>query len=155
MRFIPMMLALALAFPANAQAQPQPAATAATAERGQITIEYYYRIKWGSAGEFLKLYKKNHEPLLKEMQKRGFVTGMKIDEPYTHLAGGPRWDLRVTITYRDGNAAVGNEPGGWDDVWDEVRKKLYPDRAKLDAEESQRMALLEEHWDVIVYRVED
>ena len=42
------------------------------------------------------------------MQKRGFINSMKIDEPFTHMAGGPRWDLRVTITYRDGIAAVGD-----------------------------------------------
>lgn len=153
MRTLFIVLALALTSPLSAQAPKAPAT--AVSKSGEVTIEYYYRIKWGHAGEFLKLYKKNHEPLLKEMQKRGFITGMKIDEPYTHMAGGTRWDLRVTITYRDGIAAVGDEPGGWDDVSDEVEKKLYPDKAAHEAEESRRMGLLEEHWDVLVYRIDE
>jgi hypothetical protein len=31
-----------------------------------VTVEHYYRIKWGSAGEFKRLYKLNHQPLLDE-----------------------------------------------------------------------------------------
>lgn len=153
MRTIPIALALVLAAPVFAQ--PQIAPTTASPKQSPVTIEYYYRIKWGQSEEFLKLYKKNHEPLLKEMQKRGFITAMKIDEPFTHMAGGPRWDLRVTITYRDGIAAVGDEPGGWDDVSNEVEKKLYPDKATHESEESRRMGLLEEHWDVLVYEIDD
>lgn len=153
MRTLFIILALALAPAISAQAPKAP--TAAAAKSGAVTIEYYYRIKWGQAGEFFKLYKKNHEPLLKEMKKRGFITAMKMDEPFTHMAGGVRWDLRVTITYRDGIAAVGDEPGGWDDVSDEVEKKLYPDKAAHEAEESRRMGLLEEHWDVLIYQIDE
>ena len=50
-----------------------------------------------AAPEFKRLYEKNHAPLLREMQKAGFIRSMRVDEPFTHLAGGPRWDLRVTI----------------------------------------------------------
>jgi hypothetical protein len=153
MRTLFIVLALALTPPLSAQTAQAP--TTAATKSGAVTIEYYYRIKWVKAGEFLKLYKKNHEPLLKEMQKRGFITAMKIDEPFTHMAGGTRWDLRVTISYRDGIAAVGDEPGGWDDVSDEIEKKLYPDKAGHEAEEARRMGLLEEHWDVLVYEVTD
>lgn len=153
MRTVFIILALAVATPLPAQAPSTPPAVAP--KHSPVTIEYYYRIKWGHAGEFLKLYRKNHEPLLKEMQKRGFISAMKMDEPYTHMAGGPRWDLRVTIVYRDATAAVGNEPGGWDDVSEEVEKKLYPDKAQHETEESRRMALLEEHWDVLVYEITD
>ena len=114
-----------------------------------VTVEHYYRIKWGSAVEFKRLYKLNHQPLLEEMKRQGFITRIETEEPFTHMAGGQRWDLRVTITYRDAPAAV-VVGGAWDKAFDAAIARLYPDKAKLDAEEAQRFALLEEHWDVIV-----
>lgn len=153
MRIALIVSALALAAPLAAQAPAAP--TAAVSKYGPVTVEYYYRIKWGQHAEFKRLYKKNHEPILTEMQKRGFITAMRIEEPFTHLAGDVRWDLRVTITYKDGTTAVGDEPGGWYETAQEVGKKLYPDKKAHEAIEAQRMGLLEEHWDVIVYPVED
>jgi hypothetical protein len=118
-----------------------------------ITTEHYYRIKWGSAGEFKRLYKLNHEPILVELQKQGFITAIRTDEPFTHMAGGQRWDLRVTITYRDPSAAV-VVGGAFDKASDAVKARLYPDKEKFDAEEAKRFGLLEEHWDVIVTRAD-
>ena len=84
-----------------------PGAAAQVVPPGEpITTEHYYRIKWGSAGEFKRLYKLNHQPILAELQKQGFITAIRTDEPFTHMAGNQRWDLRVTITYRDSSAAV-------------------------------------------------
>ena len=131
-------------------AQSSNAAAAAPAHI-PVTVEYYYRIKWGSAAEFKRLYDKNHAPLLREMQKAGFIRSMKVEEPFTHLAGGPRWDLRVTIVFRDATAAI-NDPR-WEAVMTEAAKRLYPDKAVFDAEEDRRFSLLEEHWDVIVDEV--
>ena len=125
-------------------ATAQPVATAEP-----ITTEHYYRIKWGSAGEFKRLYKLNHQPILAEMQKQGLITAMRTDEPFTHMAGGQRWDLRVTITFRDPSAAV-VVGGAFDKAFDAVKARLYPDKKKLEAEEAKRFSLLEEHWDVIV-----
>lgn len=147
-----MRLALLTAFvsaaaPAMAW-QPQAAAPSRP-----VTVEYYYRIKWGQHAAFRELYERNHAPILKEMQKRGFITAMRTHEPYTHMAGGPRWDLRVTLSYRDAEAAAGSNPGGYEDVSDAVTKALFPDEAKHKAEEAKRMGMLEEHWDVIVFDV--
>lgn len=114
-----------------------------------ITTEHYYRIKWGSAGEFKRLYKLNHEPILAELQKQGFITAIRTEEPFTHMAGNQRWDLRVTITYRDPSAAV-VVGGAFDKASDAVKSRLYPDKKKLETEEAKRFSLLEEHWDVIV-----
>ena len=125
-----------------------PAAIAQTASK-PITVEHYYRIKWGSAEEFKDLYKRNHQPILLELQKQGFITAMRAETPFTHMAGGPRWDLRVTITYRDAPSAV--EVGGaFDKASEAVTARLYPDKQKLEKEESRRFSLLEDHWDVIV-----
>ena len=114
-----------------------------------VTAEYYYRIKRGSFGEFKDLYKRNHEPILKELEKQGFITAMRMESPFTHLAGGPRWDLRVTITYRDPASAV-QVGGPFDKATKAVTARLYPDKAKFEAEEQRRFSLLEDHWDVIV-----
>ncbi|QNM82725.1 hypothetical protein H8M03_12155 [Sphingomonas sabuli] len=118
-----------------------------------VTAEYYYRIKWGSAAEFKQLYERNHAPILREMQKQGFILGMEVEEPFTHLAGGPRWDLRVTIRMRDAESAIG-VGGEFDKAVAATTKRLYPDKEKFLAEEARRFSLLEEHWDVIVAKVE-
>lgn len=129
-------------------------ATAAVAAPAPMTIESYYRIKWGSAGEFKRLYKANHQPLLDEMKRQGRILAIRTDEPFTHIAGGQRWDLRVTITYN--SAPDGVEVGGaFDEAWEKAKARLYPDQAKLDADEARRFGLLDEHWDVIVVPSKD
>jgi hypothetical protein len=122
---------------------------ASAAPDTSVTAEYYYRIKWGSADEFKRLYERNHAPILREMMKQGFITRMKMEEPFTHLAGAPRWDLRVTITFRDAASAVG-VGGAYDEAANKVTTRLYPDEATFKTEEAKRFSLLEEHWDVIV-----
>ncbi|MDR6842405.1 hypothetical protein [Pseudoxanthomonas sacheonensis] len=136
-----------LAFGSYAQAQVASAATASV----PVTVEYYYRIKWGDAEEFLRLYDKNHAPLLEEMKKLGFIRSIRVQEPYTHMAGGPRWDLRVTIVFRDAAAAVSDPE--WDKQWTAAKERLYRDSKIFDSEEKTRFSLLEEHWDVIVNEV--
>lgn len=137
----------ALCAPAIATAQETPSVEAAAPDLS-TTVEYYYRIKWGSIGEFVELYEKNHAPLLEEAKKAGFIVSMKTEYPFTHMAGGVRWDMRVTIKFRDAVAAI-NDPA-WESLWSEATKRLYKDRKKFDAEEKRRFSLLEDHWDVIV-----
>lgn len=122
---------------------------AAAAPAEPVTVEHYYKIKWGSADEFKRLYKANHQPLIDEMRRQGRIVSVRTDEPFTHMAGAPRWDLRVTITYRTAPDAV-VVGGAFDKAFDAATARLYPDKARLDAEEARRFSLLEEHWDVIV-----
>ena len=136
-----------LAFCSLAQAQVAPTA----AENSPVTVEHYYRIKWGGAGEFTRLYEKNHAPLLEEMKKLGFIRSVRVQEPFTHMAGAPRWDLRVTIVYRDAAAALPDPE--FDSQWEVVKKRTYKDIKLFDSEEKARFGLLEEHWDVIVSEV--
>lgn len=105
-------------------------------------------MKWGSLEEFGELYDRNHKPLLEAAQKAGFILSMKTDYPFTHMAGGPRWDMRVTITYRDAAAAI-NDPALWT-LWADTTRKLFKDEKKHAAEEKRRFSLLEDHWDVVV-----
>ena len=41
-------------------------ASASAADSKPYVVEYYYKVKWGYADEFLTLFKKNHYPLLKK-----------------------------------------------------------------------------------------
>ena len=138
------LLIAILAMLAPAQLAAEPAAHSEA-----ITVEHYYKIKWGSAEQFKELYKRNHQPLLDEMKRQGFITAIVTEEPFTHMAGDPRWDLRVRITYRDAPSAI-LVGGEFDKAFEAAEAKLYPDKAKLDREEAQRFSLLDEHWDVVV-----
>lgn len=142
--WIAMTLALA-ALPAAAAAQAPEAGAAAQS----VTAEYYYRIRWGGAAEFKRLYERNHAPILREMQRQGFITAMRVEEPFTHLSGGARWDLRVTVTFRDAASAI-LAGGPFDQAFEAASARLYPNREAFEAEEARRFSLLEEHWDVIV-----
>ena len=113
------------------------------------TIEGYYTVKWGSFDEFIALYQKNHLPILEEAKARGIITELRMDVPYTHLAGDVRWDLRVTMTYRSPDAALLADPE-LTAVFDEVVARLKAENPKYDEEEARRFSLLEEHWDVVV-----
>jgi hypothetical protein len=130
-------------------AAPAALAQRAPAASSPVTVEHYYRIKWGSAGEFMALYRKNHAPILEEMRRQGFITSIRTEEPLTHMAGGQRWDLRVTIAYRDGDAAV-VAGGAYDKAAEAATARLYPARTEHRAVEARRFGLLEEHWDVVV-----
>lgn len=130
-------------------AMAQEGAAAAAPNSTPVTVEGYYRIKWGADREFIELYEKNHLPILKEAQSRGIVTDIRIDFPYTHMAGGTRWDMRVSMTYRDASAALLTDPA-WGAVFDEVVARLKKNNPAFDAEEAKRFSLLEEHWDVVL-----
>jgi hypothetical protein len=66
----PALIALAIfAVPAVAQ---QPASAASK----YFTIESYYRVKWGYADEFIRLWKTNHYPLLKKAEEKGVVVAL-------------------------------------------------------------------------------
>ena len=67
------------------------------------------------------------------------------------MAGEGRWDLRVTITYRDPEAALGDAYGA---AAAAEMDRLYTDVETHTAEEARRFGLVEEHWDVVVVGVE-
>lgn len=144
-------LLLFAAAPLAAQtAPPAPApAPAPAAENVPVTVESYYRIRWGSFWDFMDIYRQHHAPILAEMQRLGFIAAIRTETPLTHMAGDQRWDLRVTITYRDGNAAAGSDPA-YDRAARAAGERLFSDRDAHLAAETRRFAMIEEHWDVIV-----
>ena len=61
------------------------------------------------------------------------------------MAGNQRWDLRVTITFRDPSAAV-VVGGAFDKASEAVKARLYADKKKFDAEEATRPGPSADHW---------
>src|SRR5262245_20799566 len=70
-----------------------------------FTIENYYKAKWVYAEEFLELYKKNHYPLLKKALDKGDIISITIEKPRQHSSEESRWDYRVTLVFKNMQAA--------------------------------------------------
>jgi hypothetical protein len=143
MRFaLPALLLLSLAVaPMAAQAAPSA--------DGPLKVENYYRIKWGGMGEFLRVYRKQHEALLREMMRQGYISDVMVEMPFTHMGGSTRWDVRTTIVYKHGADGVGAGEA-YKAAMAAAKARLFPDKAAFDAEESKRMVLTEDHWDVVI-----
>ena len=106
-----------------------------------FVVEYYYKAKWGYTDEFLKLFKKNHYPLLKKEVEMGRMLKVWMDQPRYHTTEDGRWDFRVTIVFK--NATVANEPF----EEDALKKQLWPDQDVYTREEQRRFEILDAHWD--------
>jgi hypothetical protein len=141
-RILAAALLLAIAVPVAA-----PAQSAAGTDR-PFVIEYYYKTKWGHADEFLKLFKKNHYPLLKKEVEMGRMLKVWMDQPRYHTTEDGRWDFRVTIVFK--NAAIANE--AFDE--DAIKKQLWPDQDTYTREEQRRFEILDAHWDLPVKTVD-
>ena len=124
------------------------AQTASAGADKPFVVEYYYKARWGYADEFLKLFKKNHYPLLKKEVEMGRMLKVWMDQPRYHTTEDGRWDYRVTIVFK--NATVANEP--FDE--DALKKQLFPDQEEYLREEQRRFTILEAHWDLPVKTVD-
>ena len=107
-----------------------------------FVVEYYYKAKWGYADEFLRLFRKNHLPVLKEQMKSGRITRLKLEKTRYHATEDGRWDFRVTIVFKNATIAFGPSPE------EEIIKRLYPDQDTFKKEEQRRFEILAAHWDV-------
>jgi hypothetical protein len=136
------LLLIAIVLPVISTAQ-----SAAATDR-PFVVEYYYKTKWGHADEFLKLFKKNHYPVLKKESEMGRIVKVWVDQPRYHTTEDGRWDFRVTIVFK--NATVANEP------FDEaaLQKQMYPDQETFQREEQRRFEILDSHWDLPVKTVD-
>ena len=137
-----LIVALALSVPTAVHAQ-----TNAPTDK-PFVVEYYYKARWGFADEFLKLFKKNHYPLLKKQVEMGRMVKVWMDQPRYHTTEDGRWDYRVTIVFK--NATVANE--AFDE--DALKKQLFPDKEAYQHEEQRRFTILEAHWDLPVKTVD-
>ena len=124
-------------------ATPQaPSAAPGTGKDRPFVVEYYYKVKWGHAEEFITLFRKNHYPLLQKEVEMGRLLKVTAVTPRYHTTEDGRWDYRVTIVFR--NAATANED------FDEksLIKQLYPDQQTYQREEQRRFEILDAHWDL-------
>jgi hypothetical protein len=109
-----------------------------------LTLECYYRARWGDADEFIRLFRKNHLPVLKALVEKGRILKVSAVKPRYHGTEDGRWDYRVTIVFR--NPAVAFDPS----VEEALKKQLFPDQETFRAEERRRFELLSAHWDILV-----
>jgi hypothetical protein len=112
-------------------------------------VEYYYQTRWGYADEFIRLFKKNHYPVLKKEMESGRILSVTATAPRFHGTEDRRWDYRVTIVFR--NAQVASEP---DPNAAAILRQLFPDQETFRREEQRRFEILVAHWDVPIVAVD-
>jgi hypothetical protein len=108
------------------------------------TIEYYYKAKWGFADEFIRLFKKNHYPVLKKQIDMGRILQVTAMTPRFHNTEEGRWDYRVTIVFKNAKIAFSDFDS------DSLNRELYPDQETFKKEEQRRFEILLAHWDLPV-----
>ena len=106
-------------------------------------IEYYYKAKWGFADEFIRLFKKNHYPVLKQIEM-GRILQVSAVTPRFHTTEEGRWDYRVTIVFKNAKIAFSEFDS------DPLNRELYPDQETFKKEEQRRFEILLAHWDLPV-----
>jgi hypothetical protein len=112
-----------------------------------FTIENYYKVKWGYAEEFIDLWKVNHYPLLKKAMENRDIISVVAEKPKLHSGEDTRWDLKVTLVFKDAKTAFDPE------LTEPYKKLLYPNTEKLKKDEQHRFELLLAHWDVMTETV--
>jgi len=112
-----------------------------------ITIENYYKIKWGYADEFIALWKKNHYPLLKKLLEKGDIVSIKAEAPIIHSGEDTRWDFKVSITFKSEHLAFDYS------ITEPFKKQLFPDQENYTKAEQHRFEMVVAHWDVPVEQV--
>ena len=115
--------------------------TSANAEKPYVA-EYYYTTRWGHADEFLRLFRKNHWPVLKRQIETGRILSVTMTKPRLHASEDGRWDFRVTIVFKNLVAAYDGEGE------EAIKKELFPDQETFRAEERRRFEILLSHTDV-------
>ena len=127
---------LAVTVQGQAKSQDQP-----------FVADYYYKARWGYADEFIRLFKKNHFPVLKKQMETGRILSVTAVKPRYHATEDGRWDYRVTIVFKNMAAALdqaSEQP---------IIKQLFPDQETYRREEQRRFEILLGHWDTPIESV--
>jgi TonB family protein len=133
--------------------EPVPAPTRATTQRPLPTtdpfvVEYYYKVRWGFADEFWRLFNRNHWPLLRRQMEMGRILEVRAIRPRYHATEDGRWDYRVTIVFR----SAGDATAPFDT--ESLERQLFSDFEGYRREERRRFELLLAHWDVPITAAE-
>ena len=127
---------------AMACAGARQATAQAPSADGPFTVDYYYTARWGHADEFLRLFKKNHYPVLRKQVETGRLLSVSAVRARYHASEEGRWDYRVTLVFKSVAAAHDNT------AEEAIIKQLYPDQETFRREEQRRFEILQAHWDV-------
>jgi hypothetical protein len=111
-------------------------------------VEYYYKAKWGYAEEFIRLFKKNHYPILRKQVEAGRLLTISAVRPRLHATEEGRWDYRVTLVWK--NVAATDD--GFDET--ELSRQLFKDQETFKKEEQRRFEILLGHWDVPIIDID-
>jgi hypothetical protein len=121
--------------------EPQP-------EDRPYVLECYYKARWGQADEFIRLFKKNHLPVLKKLAADGRILKIAAVKPRYHGTEDGRWDYRVTLVFKSPAAAIDTP------YEDAIKKQLFPDQETFKREEQRRFEILDAHWDLPIIDVD-
>ena len=108
-------------------------------------VEWVYRVRYGFIDEWWDLFRKYEVPILDRAKELGFVLDYRIYHPQLHTDEASRWDYRVEITWRDGDASKHEE---------EIAQALFPDGAARKRDDRRRWELTTNHWDLPIYQVD-
>ena len=131
---------LALLFPLNGLLFFSQGAPPQAAVDQPYTIEYYYTVQWGHQQEFLRLFLKNHYPLLQRNVASGRMLSVKIETPTNHMTKDARWDYRVTIKFKNSTVATTGNPNE-----ESMIKQLWPDQETYKRKKQRRFEILLAH----------
>ena len=128
-------LALGAVIPAAVQAEP-------TGKEPPFVVEYYYKARWGHADEFIRLFRKNHYPILARQVETGRILSISAVQPRLHGTEDGRWDYRVTLVFKNVQVAHDASPE------EAIKRELFPDQETFQREEQRRFEILLAHWDL-------
>ena len=86
--------------------------------------------------------------MLKKQVERGRMLRVSAAKPRYHATEDGRWDYRVTIVFKNVEAAFA--PAGEEDA---IKQELFPDQETFKREEARRFEILQAHWDVPIQDV--
>ncbi len=111
------------------------------------TVEWVYRIRYGSADEWFQIFRKYQLAILEKQKQLGYVLDYTVWAPGLHTSEESRWDYRVVITRASHEAAPGQSES-------EVGKQLFSDQAAFKRDENRRWELTTNHWDLPIHQVD-
>jgi len=86
--------------------------------------------------------------VLQKQAEAGRILSLTAVRPRYHATEDGRWDYRVTISFKNIQAAFDSAGS------EEIIKGLYPDQETFKREEQRRFEILEAHWDVPIQDVD-
>jgi hypothetical protein len=132
-------LVVLVASPGHLWGQQTSVNPSASASEKPFLVEWVYKVKWGHADEFWKIFKKYQIPVLNRQKELGYVISYTVYRPGYHTGEDTRWEYRIVVAYKNlASSRYGRE----------VTKQLFPDQATLNREDNRRWELTEAHYDL-------